>query len=79
MKSGRDKPRKVRIKSRLNIVGVNPYVLVRKREATSLKRDWHGPMPVRYAVSGDPDLIWRINMMPLGDGNYRLYLRGVVR
>ena len=69
----------VRVRSRLEIVGVNPHVRVSAKVASRLKKNWHGPMPVRYLVNGEPDRAWRINMMPLGDGSYRLYLNGEVR
>ena len=36
-------------------------------------------MPVRIRVNGEPAKAWRINMMPLGDGSFYLYLHGHVR
>ena len=69
----------VRIRSRVRIVGVNPYVRVEGEEAARLRKDWRGPMPVRYVVEGGPARTWRINLMPLGDGTYRLHLNGEVR
>ena len=71
--------RRDRIRSRVRVVGVNPYVRVTAAEAALLKEDWRGPMPVRYVVEGGPDRTWRINLMPLGDGSYRLHLNGTVR
>ena len=69
----------MRIRSRLAILGVNPYVSISPSEASRLKKDWRGPIPVRYRVGGGPDRTWRINMMPLGDRSYRLYMNGEVR
>ena len=36
-------------------------------------------MPVCIQVNGKPDQPWRINMMPIGDGSFYLYLHGTVR
>jgi hypothetical protein len=36
-------------------------------------------MPVRIQVNGKPDIPWRINLMPVGDGSFFLYLHGQVR
>jgi hypothetical protein len=36
-------------------------------------------MPVRIQVNGKPDIPWRINLMPVGDGGFFLYLHGQVR
>ena len=61
------------------IRGVNPYVLISRSRAAGLKRDWRGPMPVLVKVNGKPTPPWRINLMPLGDGRFYLYLSGAVR
>lgn len=36
-------------------------------------------MPVCVRVNGKPDTAWRINLMPVGDGNFFLYLHELVR
>lgn len=36
-------------------------------------------MPVFVRINGKPEKPWRINMMPAGDGDFRLYLHGSVR
>jgi hypothetical protein len=36
-------------------------------------------MPALIRINGKPDEGWRINMMPAGDGSFRLYLSGQVR
>jgi hypothetical protein len=69
----------LRFQSRIEISGINPYVLVDARRAARLKRNWRKPMPVRIQVNGKPDIPWRINMMPVGDGAFYLYLHGSVR
>jgi hypothetical protein len=45
---------------------------------------WHAskrrkPIPVRVRVNGKPEKPWRINLMPVGDGSFYLYLHGDVR
>ena len=63
----------------IHIVGINPYVLVSVRRAAKLKPGWRKPMPVLVRVNGKPERPWPINMMPVGDGSFRLYLHGTVR
>lgn len=36
-------------------------------------------MPVLVQINGQPNPPWRINMMPVGDGSFYLYLHGEVR
>jgi hypothetical protein len=71
--------RKLRFRAPIEIRGVNPYVLVSAERAVKLKPDWRKPMPVCIQVNGKPDVPWRINMMPAGDGSFFLYLHGQVR
>src|SRR5271165_292446 len=70
---------KLRFRAPIEIRGVNPYVLVSAERAAKLKPDWRKPMPVRIQVNGKPDVAWRINMMPAGNGSFFLYLHGQVR
>ena len=57
----------------------NPYILVNALRATALKKAWRKPMPVIIQINGKPDKPWHINMMPIGDGSFYLYLHGDVR
>jgi hypothetical protein len=70
---------RLRFRASIKIRGINPYVLVSAKQASRLKRDWRKPMPVRVQVDGKPDLPWRINLMPAGNGSFYLYLHGQVR
>jgi hypothetical protein len=63
----------------IEIRGVNPYVLVTKEQASTLKPDWKKPMPVLAQVNGQPKIPWKINMMPVGSGDFYLYLHGDIR
>ena len=63
----------------VRILGVNPYVLVSAALAAALKPGWRKPMPVRIRVNGAPRTPWRINMVPVGNGAFYLYLHGDVR
>ena len=69
----------LRVRSKIAIDGINPYVLVDAKRATRLKKGWRKPMPVCVRINGKPDAAWRINMMPAGDGSFYLYLHGDVR
>jgi hypothetical protein len=40
---------------------------------------WRKPMPVLVRINEQPEIPWRINMMPMGDGSFYLYLHGDVR
>jgi Domain of unknown function (DUF1905)/Bacteriocin-protection, YdeI or OmpD-Associated len=70
---------KLRFRALIEIRGINPYVLVSAEQAARLKRNWRKPMPVRIQVNGKPDIPWRVNLMPVGDGSFYLYLQGQVR
>jgi hypothetical protein len=63
----------------IQIIGVNPYVLVTAKKARVLKKEWKKPMPVLVQINGQPNPPWRINMMPKGNGDFYLYLHGNVR
>ena len=70
---------RLRFRAPMEINRINPYVLVRADQAARLKRNWRKPMPVRVQVNGKPEVPWRINLMPVGDGHFFLYLHGQVR
>jgi len=70
---------KLRFRARIELNQINPYVLVSAARAARLQRGWRKPMPVRITVNGEPAAGWRINLMPLGDGSFYLYLHGQVR
>ena len=63
----------------IKIRGVNPYVDVSKEQANLLKPDWKKPMPVLVTINGKPKPPWKINMMPVGNGDFYLYLHGEIR
>jgi hypothetical protein len=64
----------------MEILGVNPYVRVSAARARKLKPGWRRPLPVLVRINGAPKAApWRINMMPIGDGDFYLYLHGNVR
>ncbi len=65
--------------ARIEIIGINPFVLISARRVSKLKPRWRKPMPVLVRVNGKPEKPWPINMMPVGDGSFRLYLHGSVR
>ncbi|WP_230473376.1 YdeI/OmpD-associated family protein [Dyella choica] len=69
----------LRFRSLIEINNINPYVLVSAQDAHQLKPGWRKPMPVRIRVNGEPEAPWRINMMPVGDGSFYLYLHAEVR
>ncbi|MDB4978117.1 MAG: hypothetical protein JWM56_303 [Candidatus Peribacteria bacterium] len=63
----------------MKITGVNPYIHVSAARATALKPGWKKPMPVLVRINGEPKEAWHINMMPMGNGSFYLYLHGDVR
>jgi hypothetical protein len=69
----------LRFQSVIKINKINPFVLVTAKNAARLKTGWRKPLPVCVRVNGKPDAPWRINLMPIGDGSFYLYLHGNVR
>lgn len=65
--------------ARVEIRGVNPYVLVSKGQVTLLKPGWRKSLPVLVQINGKPIPPWKINMVPVGNGDFYLYLHGDVR
>jgi len=65
--------------SRIEINGINPYVLVPQSFANSLKPNWRKALPVMIKVNQKPESYWHINMVPKGDGDFYLYLHNDVR
>jgi hypothetical protein len=63
----------------IKIVNGNPYLLVSQRRAAALKPGWRKPLPVLVRINRKPKTPWRINMMPVGNGAFYLYLHGDVR
>lgn len=70
---------RLRFRSIIAINKINPYVLVSAARAARIRKGWRKPLPVRIRINGQPDNPWRINMMPVGDGSFYLYLHGCVR
>jgi hypothetical protein len=70
---------RLRFRAPIEINKINPYVRVGPELAGRLRPNWRRPMPVRIQVNGKPDIPWRINLMPVGDGSFFLYLHGQVR
>ena len=58
---------------------INPYILVTITQAGSIKPGWRKPLPVLVQINGKPAVPWWINMMPVGDGSFYLYLHHDVR
>lgn len=65
--------------ARLRLRGINAYVLVSAKRASMLKSNWRKPMPVLVRLDGLPRTPCRINMMPTGNGDFYLYLHGIMR
>lgn len=79
MSSGHNPLTSLRFHSAIEINGINPYVLVTAMQAARIRKNWRKPLPVRIRVNGKPDDPWRVNLMPVGGGNFHLYLHGDVR
>ena len=47
--------------------------------AQTIKAGWRRPLPVQVRINDTPEKPWRINMMPVGDGSFYLYLHASVR
>jgi hypothetical protein len=69
----------LRFRSEIQINGINPYVFVSATRVARLHKSWRKPLPVRVRINGQPEKPWRINLMPIGNGGFYLYLHGDVR
>lgn len=67
------------IRRPVRIRGINPYVVVNERESAKLKPGWRKPLPVLMRINGKPSKACSTNMMPVGDGDFYLYLNGPMR
>ena len=63
----------------IKIRDINPFILVSASRANAIKPGWRKPLPVLVRVNGKPRNAWRINMMPVGNGSFYLYLHGDIR
>lgn len=63
----------------IKIRGVNPFILVSASRAKAIKPGWRKPLPVLVRVNDEPENPWRINLMPVGNGSFYLYLHGDIR
>lgn len=72
-------PIRLQLRGRIELIGVNPFVRVRAEQARRLREGWKRPLPVRVQINGAPDPPWPVSMMPIGDGDFYLYLSGIVR
>lgn len=63
----------------VRIRGINPFILIGWVYANALRPGWRKPLPVLLRINGKPAAPVRTNMMPAGDGNFYLYLNGIVR
>jgi hypothetical protein len=64
----------------IKVFNGNPYVYISAARARAIKPGWRKPLPVLIRISGKPEAQpWRINMMPIGNGDFYLYLHGDVR
>ena len=63
----------------MKIRGINPFILVSARRANAIKPGWRKPLPVLVRLNGKPAKACRINMMPVGNGSFYLYLHGDIR
>jgi hypothetical protein len=69
----------LRFRAPIALNGINPYVLVSASRAARLKPGWRKPMPVTIRINGEPADGWCINLMPVGDGSFFLYLHERIR
>ena len=79
MSQAKSKRSALTFSAEIQIVGVNPYVLVNDEQAQALRSGWRRPMPVLVKLNDTPDTPWRTNMMPTGTGEFYLYLHGGMR
>jgi hypothetical protein len=70
---------RVEMSGRVLIIGVNPYVAVPSERVATLRPSWRKPLPVLVQINDGSATPWRTNLIPSGDGSFRLYLHGAMR
>jgi len=63
----------------IEVRGINPFVAVSSARAEALTPGWRKPLPVLVRINDKPQVPWRINLMPAGNGDFYLYLHETVR
>lgn len=69
----------LKFNAEIKILKINPYILISSARADKLKPGWKKPLPVLVKINGKPEKYWRINMMPMGEGRFYLYLHESIR
>ena len=69
----------IEFKATIELRGYNPYIAVSAEQAATVAPGWRRPIPVLVQLNGGPTPPWRINMMPVGDGSFYLYLDNGIR
>ena len=69
----------MKFSSIIKVQGINPFILVSARRAKAIKPAWRRPLPVLLRLNGKLARAWHINMMPVGNGSFYLYLHGAIR
>jgi hypothetical protein len=57
--------------------GINPFVAVSSVRAEAVTPGWRRPLPVLLRINDKPQVPWRINLMPAGNGDFYLYLHEI--
>jgi hypothetical protein len=70
---------RIRFTAIIRVRGINPFILVNAGRAKAIKPGWRKPLPVLVRLNGKPAKAWHINMMPVGNGSFYLYLHGEIR
>ena len=66
-------------KARIQLRGVNPFVVVARTRVQRIRPNWKRPIPVRFRINRLPAQPARVNLVPVGDGTFYLYLNELVR
>jgi hypothetical protein len=64
--------RTISFKAKIAKAGINPFVAVGAELAAKIRPGWRKPLPILVRVNGEPSgRPWRINLMPVGNGDFR--------
>jgi hypothetical protein len=63
----------------IEIIDINPYVLVLAHHVSTLRPGRRRPLPVLVCLNSETNSSWRTNLMPRGDGAFYLYVNGEMR
>lgn len=78
MRAKPPKSSEAKVSARVRLAGINPFVAITAATSRKIAAGRRRPIPVCVRFGVAPK-VWRTNLMPMGDGTFRLYLHSGMR